>query len=134
MATVAAIKALDHFRDYYGDLDVSSYPGCCGIRVINSFPDYYDDSDLKLFLKGLTEEIKECVTDDSRDLGQYQIVINDEQRKLCNQSILNAGFKQIKSFKNPDTGNILFLYTKEVNQPKKVKKVVKKKVKVKRKF
>lgn len=98
------------------------YPDCCGVGCIFTFypDDYYsDDGPMVLSSKIVSEYIKGRLA--RREFGMLTLVLADKQIPALHKTIKSFGFKNLPTFKNPNTGNKIRFYYKVVNQPTKRK-------------
>lgn len=106
------------------ELDTLAY--CCGVAVLGEFPE--DGWDWEYSGENT---LKEKITEINRALSSAHYgterrpiltTLNVEQKKEWGTALNRCGFRQIKSFVNPNTGNTIFMYYRpEVAKAKKRK-------------
>lgn len=106
-------------------LEVEGFPYCCGIDVICGFPDGLSvptSSERNNIEKYLRKVIK-----NSKKRGMLHLTLNHYQNQHFGMLVKSCGFKMKHSFYNPNSHNRCHFYTLAINQPKGVKKKVKRK-------
>ena len=96
---------------------LENYGNCCGMRILQEFPSYGNKT------RFLNELIR--ISSQGETYGQIQCVLGYNQNKFCSTGLKEVGFKLLRRFYNPNTGNTLYSYYLIINQPKKIKKKIK---------
>lgn len=100
--------------DYtYGDLDVLELSGveCCGWILVNDFPFGYGDQ-VKKAKKDLVRLSNGEILFEDDELQEFTLycVLNGSQSKVYEEFLLELGWSKMKSFCNPNTGNVCTPY------------------------
>jgi len=89
-----------------GSVLISSYPGCCGIRILNNLhiqTDYRGKGFADLL-------IKEVITTYECTQGSFQATCNHHTPEM-NHLLEKNDFKLVEKFDNPNSGNTVFVYS-----------------------
>ena len=94
---------------------LGGFGNCCGANVLEEFPEYGSEVSFKRELKKILLSRK--------NIGHVSCILDSWQNKLWFPILKEFGFKRMKKFRNPNTGNTLYPYYLIINQPKSKKKV-----------
>jgi hypothetical protein len=97
---------------------IDQYPDCCGVGCISDFFMYseWGDEAGTITPKEASQYITSKVS--QKEFGMLTIALAGDQIKILDKTVKSFGFKALKTFRNPNTGNSIRFYHKIVNQPK----------------
>jgi len=99
--------------------NIDDFPGCCGVRVVWDFSlsefrwvEFYESWENVNDERGDTNDTKDSfITSMKEQNTALMASLNETQIKAgIRKYLLAAGFKHLRSFINPNTGNKVFVY------------------------
>jgi hypothetical protein len=104
-------------------MDIDTLPFCCGVAVLGELPDEFWDYTENMSLREKIAELNsELNRNGSKELRPVLATLNTEQKDIWGTALNRCGFRQIKSFRNPNSGNTIFMYYRPEVGSKKAKK------------
>jgi hypothetical protein len=95
-------------------MDLESFPGCCGIYILQDFYFDYDGDTIADRVKSIKAELISQYHNSGGPIREAVIAtISQHQTKLWRTPLLRCGFRQIKKFTNPNTGNTVYVYWRD---------------------
>ena len=95
-------------------MDLESFPGCCGIYVLQDFYHDYDGADLTSRIEYINSELHSSFhAKDGIVREAIVATLNQHQIKIWRTPLVRCGFRQIKKFINPNTGNTVYVYWRD---------------------
>lgn len=86
-------------------MEIECFPGCCGIEVVSGFTDAYID--LPVTPKKRREVLRGYIRD--YDIALMATLV-PSQRLKWDKHLQAEGFRVLRKFKNPNSGNTVYLY------------------------
>jgi hypothetical protein len=95
---------------------IEPFPCCCGINVIGELDDdswdHIKDRPIPATLKGRATNIKDTINYEEPHLAHMATINENQKKQGWDKALVAAGFAKIKSFKNPNTGHLVYVYWK----------------------